>query len=145
MLLFTGACAIQGIAYFVNIIYSISLSWGGIEDLRKNIMDVIAGDSSHGEGGYYSGSNYFVFFREGFFKLVICFCVAVILCLFISKFDVKSKVSMHFGMKVAHICLICFAVWLRISESSWIMKWIENEFQTSTYIDGKYWRYYMAE
>lgn len=29
-----------------------------------------------------------------------------------------------------------------LSEDSWIMQWIEEEYQPASYVDGKYWRYY---
>lgn len=31
---------------------------------------------------------------------------------------------------------------LGIEEDSWICQWIEEEFQPSTYVDGRYWRFY---
>lgn len=32
-----------------------------------------------------------------------------------------------------------------LTEDSWIMKWIEEEYQPSRIVDGKYWRYYFKE
>ena len=32
-----------------------------------------------------------------------------------------------------------------LTEDSWIMKWIEEEYQPAYYVDGKYWRYYFKE
>ena len=32
-----------------------------------------------------------------------------------------------------------------VDEDSWIMWWLENEFQADKVIDGKYWRYYLKE
>ena len=34
---------------------------------------------------------------------------------------------------------------LRIAEDSWIMQWLESEFQADVVVDGKYWRYYLKE
>lgn len=31
---------------------------------------------------------------------------------------------------------------LRIEEDSWIYQWIREEYQPSTYEDGRYWRFY---
>lgn len=40
------------------------------------------------------------------------------------------------------IIVSCWYGSLHISEDSWIMEWIENEYHPSYYIDGKYYRYY---
>lgn len=32
-----------------------------------------------------------------------------------------------------------------LTSDTWIMQWLENEFQPDYYIDGKYWRYYIKE
>ncbi len=32
-----------------------------------------------------------------------------------------------------------------LTQDSWIMKWIEEEYQPVYYVDGKYWRYYFRE
>lgn len=32
-----------------------------------------------------------------------------------------------------------------LTPDTWIMQWLENEFQPDYYIDGKYWRYYIKE
>lgn len=32
-----------------------------------------------------------------------------------------------------------------LTEDSWIMQWIEEEYQPAYYVDGKYWRYYFRE
>lgn len=39
----------------------------------------------------------------------------------------------------------CWYGRLNVSEDSWIMQWIENEFQPDASVDGKYWRYYFRE
>lgn len=40
------------------------------------------------------------------------------------------------------IIVSCWYGSLHISEDSWIMEWIENEYHPSYYVDGKYYRYY---
>ena len=40
------------------------------------------------------------------------------------------------------IAVGCWYGNLLVEEDSWIMQWIENEYQPSTCEDGKYWRYY---
>ena len=32
-----------------------------------------------------------------------------------------------------------------LTQDSWIMRWIEEEYQPSHFVDGKYWRYYFRE
>lgn len=39
----------------------------------------------------------------------------------------------------------CWYGELNVSEDSWIMQWIENEFQPDETVDGKYWRYYIKK
>lgn len=41
------------------------------------------------------------------------------------------------------IVVDCWYGELKVDEESWIMQWIEEEFQPSTYEDGSYWRYYI--
>lgn len=43
------------------------------------------------------------------------------------------------------IMVECWYGELKMEEDSWIMQWIEREFQPNTYTDGKYWRYYRLE
>lgn len=43
------------------------------------------------------------------------------------------------------IAVSCWYGQLRISEESWIYQWIQEEFQPSTYVDGRYWRFYRRE
>ena len=40
------------------------------------------------------------------------------------------------------VIVSCWYGDLHISESSWIMQWIDEEFRPSYYVDGKYYRYY---
>lgn len=43
------------------------------------------------------------------------------------------------------VAVECWYGELHIDEDSWIMRWLENEFQADTVADGKYWRYYLKE
>lgn len=43
------------------------------------------------------------------------------------------------------IAVSCWYGDLRISEDSWIYRWIQDEFRPSTYADGRYWRFYRLE
>ena len=43
------------------------------------------------------------------------------------------------------VVVSCWYGNLNAEEDSWIMKWIENEFQPSSYVDGSYWRFYRLE
>lgn len=40
------------------------------------------------------------------------------------------------------IMVDCWYGDLRVSEDSWIMQWIKEEYPECNYVDGKYWRYY---
>ena len=40
------------------------------------------------------------------------------------------------------IMVDCWYGDLRVSEDSWIMQWIREEYPECNYVDGKYWRYY---
>lgn len=39
----------------------------------------------------------------------------------------------------------CWYGELHIDENSWIMRWLEEDFQADRVIDGKYWRYYLKD
>ena len=43
------------------------------------------------------------------------------------------------------IAVSCWYGELHIEEDSWIYQWIQEEFQPSTYNDGRYWRFYRLE
>lgn len=43
------------------------------------------------------------------------------------------------------IAVSCWYGDLHIGEDSWIYQWIQDEFQPSTYVDGRYWRFYRLE
>lgn len=43
------------------------------------------------------------------------------------------------------IAVSCWYGELHIKEDSWIYQWIQEEFQPSTYSDGRYWRFYRLE
>ena len=43
------------------------------------------------------------------------------------------------------IAVSCWYGELHIGEDSWIYQWIQDEFQPSAYIDGRYWRFYRLE
>lgn len=43
------------------------------------------------------------------------------------------------------IAVSCWYGDLHIEEESWIYQWIQDEFQPSTYVDGRYWRFYRLE
>lgn len=43
------------------------------------------------------------------------------------------------------VAVDCWYGELRVAEDSWIMQWLENEFQADRVVDGKYWRYYLRE
>lgn len=49
------------------------------------------------------------------------------------------------GKRPNLIMVECWYGDLRVEEDSWIMQWIEKEFQPNVYTDGKYWRYYRLE
>ena len=45
--------------------------------------------------------------------------------------------------KCPNVILVeCWFGDLHIDQDSWIYQWIEEEFQPSTYVDGRYWRFY---
>lgn len=39
----------------------------------------------------------------------------------------------------------CWYGSLNVSQDSWIMQWLEDDFHPASYSDGQYWRYYRAE
>lgn len=43
------------------------------------------------------------------------------------------------------IAVSCWYGDLHVDENSWIYQWIQQEFQPSTYADGRYWRFYRLE
>jgi len=43
------------------------------------------------------------------------------------------------------VVVSCWFGNLNAEKDSWIMQWIENEFQPSSYVDGSYWRFYRLE
>lgn len=43
------------------------------------------------------------------------------------------------------IAVSCWYGELHIDEDSWIYQWIQDEFQPSAYVDGRYWRFYRLE
>lgn len=45
--------------------------------------------------------------------------------------------------KVPNVVIMdCWYGTLRVQEESWIMQWLKSEFESESFVDGSYWRYY---